>query len=123
MCCVLSLGCYAGRLSECWFLASLAMLAAKDRHKSLIVTAPGSPAGKHTCKFFKQGKWVFVDVDDRIPCLAKDRTPCYGRNRDINEYWVAVVEKAYAKYHSCYEALIDGEVDYGLHDLTGGICI
>lgn len=97
------------------------MVAAVDKHRALFVSVPGNPPGKHTCKFFKEGKWVFVDVDDRIPCLAKDRTPCYGRNRDINEYWVAVLEKAYAKYHTCYEALIDGEVDYGLHDLTGGV--
>jgi len=34
---------------------------------------------------------------------------------------MCVLEKAYAKVHGCYEALVDGEVDYGLRDITGGI--
>eukprot|EP00658_Telonema_sp_P-2_P072155 TRINITY_DN61333_c0_g1_i1.p1 TRINITY_DN61333_c0_g1~~TRINITY_DN61333_c0_g1_i1.p1 ORF type:complete len:356 (-),score=81.56 TRINITY_DN61333_c0_g1_i1:167-1234(-) len=45
----------------------------------------------------------------------------YGRCKLPHETWVPIIEKAYAKLHGCYEALIDGEVDYGLQDLTGGI--
>lgn len=33
------------------------------------------------------------------------------------------MEKAYAKLHGCYENLKTGYIDYGLRDLTGGMCM
>jgi hypothetical protein len=32
--------------------------------------------------------------------------------------WVALIEKAYAKTHGCYEQLISGYIDEGIFDLT-----
>lgn len=33
--------------------------------------------------------------------------------------WVPLIEKAYAKLHTCYEALISGFIDDALSELTG----
>ena len=64
-----------------------------------------------------------VIVDDRIPC-KKSGEPAYGHNADRDEYWVAILEKAYAKLHGSY-ARIDGEhggnIRDALVDLTGGV--
>ena len=42
----------------------------------------------------------------------------YGRCKNPLEFWVQVIEKAYAKLHNCYEALTSGDMAQALSDLT-----
>ena len=56
-------------------------------------------------------------IDDRVPCI--DDNPVFGSCKDPLETWVPMIEKAYAKLHGCYEALISGFIDDALTDLTG----
>ncbi len=46
-------------------------------------------------------------VDDLMPCDALG-SPLFARSKDPNELWPGLIEKAYAKLHGCYEALIGG---------------
>jgi hypothetical protein len=73
--------------------------------------------GIYVFKFFKDFKWLYVIIDDRVPCI--DNYPVFGSCRDPVETWVPMIEKAYAKLHGCYEALISGFIDDALTDLTG----
>merc|ERR1719181_902236 len=109
-----------GALGDCWFLSSLSVLATRPALvKRLIVSDVYSKKyGIYTVKFSKAGIWRYVHVDDRIPC-SKCGKPQYARSLDPNETWVMIIEKAYAKLHGCYEALVAGYIDYGLRDLTG----
>jgi hypothetical protein len=62
-----------------------------------------------------------VIVDTRIPYSSATKTPLYGHCADPNEFWVPLMEKAYAKLHGNYE-MIDGDsMSSSLVDLTGGV--
>ena len=77
-----------------------------------------------SCSFFLiafnlQGEWVPVVIDDWIPCESPGK-PAFATSKRLNELWVSIVEKAYAKLHGSYEALEGGLVQDALVDLTGG---
>ncbi|KAF3782226.1 Calpain-type cysteine protease [Nymphaea thermarum] len=65
------------------------------------------------------GEWVPVVVDDWIPSESRGK-PAVATSRKGNEFWVSILEKAYAKLHGSYEALEGGLVQDALVDLTGG---
>lgn len=60
-------------------------------------------------------------VDTLIPYDASNKQILYGHCFDVSEFWVPLMEKAYAKLHGSYEALNGGSMAEGMVDLTGGI--
>ena len=80
--------------------------------------------GLYVCQFYKQGEWVKVIVDDRIPCrvggVPGEATPIFARSKDAHELWPMIIEKAYAKLHGGYSRIVDMGVAYCLRDITGG---
>ena len=73
----------------------------------------------YTVKLFKDGRWHYMHIDDRIPVDLSGR-PIYLRGVNPNETWSMLLEKAYAKLHGCYESLASGFIDEALRDLTAG---
>ncbi|PHT96888.1 Calpain-type cysteine protease DEK1 [Capsicum chinense] len=108
-----------GRLGDCWFLSAVAVLTEVSRISKVIITPEYSQEGIYTVRFCIQGDWVPVVVDDWIPCESPGK-PAFSTSRKGNEMWVSLLEKAYAKLHSSYEALEGGLVQDALVDLTGG---
>lgn len=80
--------------------------------------------GIYTCRFYVDGEWVEVITDTNIPCTKNMNTgkytPVYGTSHNLNETWVAFVEKAFAKAMGSYEEIPNIKVQKALLHLTGG---
>lgn len=70
--------------------------------------------GLFVIRIFKNFTWIYVIVDERIPVDTKTQKPVFGHCPNPHEIWTAIIEKAYAKLHGCYENLISGYVDEGI---------
>lgn len=97
-----------GKLGDCWFLGALSVLGTQEDllKKCFWNFDEYSELGLYVCVFYKDMGLRFVIIDDQIPVFASSGKVVFGQCKDQNELWVPLVEKAYAKLHGCYKALI-----------------
>lgn len=123
-----------GMLGDCWFISSMSLVSTDDRllrgelaldSKSIAgvseedswklskgVFAPlfqiYAKRGIYCMKFYKESAPVWVVVDSLLPKSKSSPELLFAKTRNYYESWVPLVEKAYAKLHFSYSALIKG---------------
>ena len=72
---------------------------------ALFITKKNSEVGAYQLRLWLNGQWETVTIDDFFPVLSNDNRdlPCAGAagaySLHFREIWVALVEKAVAKYY------------------------
>lgn len=139
-----------GQLGNCWWIATVGIMSKRNDLLSKICVAWDQDVGVYGFLFYRDGAWTYTVVDDYLYLSAKDYTENYAFEFDgdrfspeakayddahltgtgafqfakckgTNYTWLSFLEKAYAKAHGDYEAIVGGWSSEGLEDLTGGV--
>nr|XP_022342765.1 calpain-5-like [Crassostrea virginica] len=120
---------HQGSLGNCWFVAAAACIAEKPKLLKKIVPEiekqewlpenKNKYAGIFHFRFWICGEWTDVVIDDYLP--TSNGHLIYIHSNTRNEFWSALLEKAYAKIFGSYEALEGGHARDALVNMTGGV--
>lgn len=117
-----------GQLGNTWFVSACTALAKEQKlFQKVIPDVPkvqewgdkNEYAGIFKFTFWRYGKWLEVVIDDQLPTKNDKLVFCHSNSR--NEFWSALLEKAYAKLYGDYESLCQGYTADALVDFTGGV--
>ena len=108
----------AGTMGLTGFLAALQVCAQNPVILRQCLVCPYPTLGLYVVRFYKNGAPVKVLIDDCLP-VVNGVMLLSGSSSNLNELWVPLLEKAYAKLHGCYKALEAIPIQAALLDLTG----
>ncbi|CAN9502541.1 unnamed protein product [Ophioblennius macclurei] len=112
-----------GLVGNCWFLASIGALTFQN--DILVNVVPVDQlfqenyCGIFHFRFWRFGRWMDVVIDDKLPTI--NGRLIFVHSKDPNEFWPALMEKAYAKVCGSYTDMNAGTPSEAMMDFTGGV--
>ncbi|XP_028996048.1 calpain-9-like [Betta splendens] len=112
-----------GSLENCWFVASIGALTFQNHILHHVVPHDQrfdeNYCGLFHFRFWRFGKWVDVVIDDKLPTI--DGRLIFVHSKNSDEFWPALLEKAYAKVCGSYTDMNAGSPAEAMVDFTGGV--
>lgn len=111
-----------GMLSDAVFTSALGLVAIHQNIENLFVDVDHVfDLGYAVFQFFKNGEWRYVIVDTLLPYSVDKGSLLFSECNEPNEFWVPLVEKAYAKLNGSYQNIQNMDICEVLVDITGGV--
>lgn len=114
-------------IKKSWLISSCAAIATVPEYLNTVIPTEGQTfdktdyAGIFHFRLWRFGEWIDVVVDDLLPVDAETNRLIYcHNNKDSNEMFGPLLEKAFAKLNTCYEFLDGGDPIDAMIDMTGG---
>ncbi|TSO57254.1 Calpain-1 catalytic subunit [Bagarius yarrelli] len=112
-----------GELGNCWFLAAIGAITFQPEIMDQVIPEGQSfktnYAGIFHFRVWRFGKWVDVVIDDKLPTIDGQLIFVHCKTR--NEFWPALLEKAYAKYDLFIQELDNTGATSANTELPNGI--
>lgn len=102
--------------------AASALAEHPSRIEKLFTYRENDSDGFYVFEFFILGEPAYVVVDDRLPVKSPDginAQPFMARSSDNGAWWIAILEKAFAKYFKTYTDLNGNWVRVAFRAFTG----
>lgn len=111
-----------GNFSDAVFTGALGLLSIHQNIENIFVDVDHwQDVGYVVFQFFKNGEWRYVIVDTLLPYSLDRKSFLFSECGEPNEFWVPLVEKAYAKLNGSYQNIRGMDVCEVLVDITGGV--
>jgi hypothetical protein len=134
-----------GALGNCWWVSAVATLCSREGLIDRLCVARDEECGVYGFVFHRDGEWFSTVVDDNLYLKYPDfdsapyessgvkereykkfhqtgsRALYFAHCEDSNETWLPLLEKAYAKVHSDFDAIDGGVSGEAVEDMTGGV--
>jgi len=74
----------------------------------MFVNQEFNQEGIYAIKFYINGQKRIVYVDDLLPVMPGTDTLAFARSMEEGEFWICLMEKAWAKLHGSYSLVVGG---------------